>query len=136
MERREHLPPPLLYPCHQGIWCRWSPEGGSFEKAAKSGAWNTQCPLAAGHLVKDGKSGRGTGIQERCAQRGWMVTEAEAAWSSHGKGHGGGDLIRQIMGGGELLGRGDNRADELDLLHLKLKYALNEDLSSPKPSKN
>lgn len=89
--------------------------------------------MAAGHLVKDGKSGRGTGIQERCAQRDWTVTEAEPAWSSHGKGHGGGDLIRQIMGCGELLGRGDDRADELDLLHLKLNYALNEDRSSPKP---
>lgn len=65
----------------------------------KLGAWHTQCPLAAGHLVEDGKSGRGTGIQERCAQRGWRVAEAEPAWSSHGTGHGGGDLIRQIMGG-------------------------------------
>ena len=108
------------------------PRGVSFEKAVKSGAWNTQCPLAAGHLVEDGKSGRGTGIQERCAQRRWRITEAEPAWSSHGEGHARGDLIRQIMGGGEMLGRGDDRADELGLLHLKLKYALNENLSSIK----
>ena len=30
------------------------------------------------------------------------------------------------------VGRGDDRADELGLLHLKLKYALNENLSSIK----
>lgn len=100
------------------------PRGVSFGKAVKSGAWNTQCPLAAGHLVEDGKSGRGTGIQERCAQRRWRVTEAEPAWSSHGEGYGGGDPIRQIMGGGEILWRGDDRADELGLLHLKLKVCI------------